>query len=97
MKHVRSTISRLSGAVLAAALLAGTPGQPSVARADELLAQGTPDCFAIGQQVAAQEGGTLAGAKAETRGGQTVCRVVVLLPARDGERPRRVETIVPAQ
>mgnify|MGYP006892260733 FL=1 len=61
------------------------------------MAQGGAGCYAKGQQVAAQEGGTLAGAQAESRGGQTVCRIVVVVPARDGERPRRAEFVVPAQ
>jgi len=62
-----------------------------------LLAQGSPDCYAIGQQIAAQQGGTLASASAESRGGTVVCRIVILVPARDGERPRRVEVTVPAR
>jgi hypothetical protein len=53
------------------------------------------DCYAIGQQVAAQNGGTLARATPATQGGQPVCRIVVLLPAKQGERPRRAEFVVP--
>lgn len=53
------------------------------------------DCFAIGQQVAAQNGGTLARATPATQDGQPVCRIVVLLPAKEGERPRRAEFVVP--
>jgi hypothetical protein len=53
------------------------------------------DCYAVGQQVAAQKGGTLAKASQSTRGGQTVCVIVVLVPGKDGERPRRVEAVVP--
>lgn len=54
------------------------------------------DCYAIGQQVAAENGGTLARASQSTRGGQPVCVVVVLVPGKDGERPRRAEIVVPA-
>jgi hypothetical protein len=54
------------------------------------------DCFAIGEQVAAQYGGTLAKASASNRGGQTVCHIVVLVPGKDGQRPRRVQVDVPA-
>ncbi len=53
------------------------------------------DCYAIGQQVAAENGGTLAKASPATQGGQAVCRIVVLLPAKAGERPRRAEFVVP--
>ena len=54
------------------------------------------DCYAIGQQQAAQVGGQLAKATPEVRGGQQVCVIVVLVPARDGQRPRRTEIVVPA-
>lgn len=53
------------------------------------------DCYAIGAQQAAQRGGQLARATVENRGGRTVCVIVVLMPARDGERPRRDEIVVP--
>jgi hypothetical protein len=53
------------------------------------------DCYAVGQQVAAQNGGTLAKASQATRGGQAVCVIVVLVPGKDGERPRRSEIVVP--
>lgn len=54
------------------------------------------DCYAIGQQVAAQNGGQLARASAANRGGQQVCVIVVLVPGKDGQRPRRAEFVVPA-
>ncbi len=53
------------------------------------------DCYAVGQQVAAQNGGTLAKASSATRGGQAVCVIVVLVPGKEGERPRRAEIVVP--
>lgn len=53
------------------------------------------DCYAIGQQVAAQNGGTLARASQSTKGGQPVCVIVVLVPGKDGQRPRRTEIVVP--
>ncbi|MCT8991623.1 hypothetical protein NYR54_15195 [Chelativorans sp. SCAU2101] len=98
MKQVHSIIFKLASTLAALALTAGfLLGQQPPAGAQVLLAQGAPDCFAIGQQVAAQQGGTLAGAQAENRGGQTVCRIIVLVPARGGERPRRMEVTVPAR
>lgn len=54
------------------------------------------DCYSIGQQVAGQHGGTLAKASQSNQGGQSVCVIVVLVPAKDGQRPRRVEVVVPA-
>ena len=62
--------------------------------APTVVAQG--DCYAIGQQVAAQNGGTLARASQSDQGGRPVCVVVVLVPGKDGKRPRRVEFVVPA-
>lgn len=54
------------------------------------------DCYAVGMQYAARVGGQLARATPEVRGGQQVCVVVVLMPARDGQRPRREEIVIPA-
>ncbi|WOC15210.1 hypothetical protein MP213Fo_06620 [Pseudochrobactrum sp. MP213Fo] len=55
------------------------------------------DCAEIGQKVAAAQGGTLTKATAAVQNGAPVCIVVVLVPGRDGERPRRVEVAVPAK
>lgn len=54
------------------------------------------DCTAVGQQVAAAQGGKLAKATPSVQNGRDVCVVVVLVPGRDGEKPRRVEVAVPA-
>lgn len=53
------------------------------------------DCHAVGEQVAAENGGRLAKASAEDRDGQPVCVVVILKPAENGGRPKRTEIIVP--
>lgn len=63
--------------------------------APELVVTVATDCYAIGMQEAAREGGQLARATPETRGGQTVCVIVILMPAKDGQRPRRTEKVVP--
>ncbi|WP_051469543.1 hypothetical protein [Chelativorans sp. J32] len=95
MKKSRRKLSGLVNVAGALGLLVTSAyGQVSETLSPILLAQGA-DCYAIGQQIAAQQGGTLAGASAETRGGTVVCRIVILVPARDGERPRRVEVTVP--
>lgn len=89
-------ISALAAASIAlapvpvAALPVAAPTAPSA------LHLAAADCYAVGQQVAAQNGGQMVKATPETRGGQTVCVVVVLVPARDGQRPRRAEFVVPA-
>lgn len=54
------------------------------------------DCHAIGQQQAARVGGQLAKATPDVRNGQPVCVIVVLMPAKDGQRPIRNEIVVPA-
>ena len=54
------------------------------------------DCYGIGQQIAAQNGGQLANVREANQGGQAVCVVVVLVPGKDGGRPRRQEFTVPA-
>lgn len=54
------------------------------------------NCHAIGMQHAARSGGQLLRATPEIRGGQTVCVIVVAEPAREGQRPRRTEIVVPA-
>lgn len=64
-------------------------------RATSQVVQAASNCYAVGQAVAAQKGGTLAKASDATRGGRTVCVIVVLVPGKDGQRPRRVEVVVP--
>jgi hypothetical protein len=53
------------------------------------------NCAAIGMQVAAENGGRLAQARPSTQGGRPVCVIVVLVPGKDGKRPRRAEFVVP--
>jgi hypothetical protein len=53
------------------------------------------DCYAIGEQVARDNGGELANAMADTQDGQPVCRIIVLVPSQDGGRPKRREFVVP--
>lgn len=88
---------RLSITALLAALLGLAVAVPTEAgqRSGEILVA-QADCYAIGQQVAADNGGTLAKAQSANRGGQEVCVIVVLVPGKDGQRPRRTEIVVPA-
>ncbi|PRD45995.1 hypothetical protein C5748_01265 [Phyllobacterium phragmitis] len=84
-------------AVLAVASTAHAGSLPQIApQKATLLTRVAGDCVAIGQQVASSQGGTLTKATPAVQNGQDVCVVVVLVPGRDGERPRRVEVAVPA-
>ena len=53
------------------------------------------DCYAVGDQLAQQNGGTVAKAVPVTQDGQAMCRIVLLIPGAEGERPRREEILVP--
>lgn len=97
MKNIRIPTLALAAlmALGAVAPASGLPMASSMPATPQriLLAQG--DCYAVGQQIAAENGGTLAKATPEDRGGQQVCVIVVLVPGQDGQRPRRAEFVVP--
>ncbi|MFK0688541.1 hypothetical protein ACFX5Q_10095 [Mesorhizobium sp. IMUNJ 23033] len=97
MKTLRSHFRTATLALAAAGLFASqATAMPVVAPADtQPIVLAASDCYAIGQQVAEQNGGTLAKASQTTRGGQAVCVIVVLVPGKDGQRPRRSEFVVP--
>ncbi|MEI9405061.1 hypothetical protein [Mesorhizobium argentiipisi] len=91
--HLRKAVLALAAAGFFASQTTAMPViDPSV---DQTVVLAANDCYAIGQQVAAQNGGTLAKASQATRGGQQVCVIVVLVPGKDGQRPRRSEIVVP--
>ncbi|WP_412057630.1 hypothetical protein [Bartonella sp. DGB2] len=54
------------------------------------------DCTEVGKRVARQQNGKLARSTPEMQSGRNVCVVVVLIPAHDGEKPRRMEITAPA-
>lgn len=89
---IRSTVLALCASGLIAPKVSATPAEPLDQQPIIIAAA---DCYAIGQQVAAQNGGTLAKANSSSQGGQSVCVIVVLVPGKDGERPRRSEFVVP--
>lgn len=93
--HIRLWISGLAVAGLATAHAAASPLRSAGPAYKETVILAQSDCYAIGQQVAAENGGTLARASQAQRGGQAVCVIVVLVPGKNGERPRRTEIIVP--
>jgi hypothetical protein len=85
MKTFRA-IFRVAALGLLSAGLLGAQAAPSAAA----------DCYSIGQQIAAEYGGQLANVSQTNRGGQPACVIVVLIPGKDGDRPRREEFVVPA-
>jgi hypothetical protein len=89
----QTAIAALSATVLLISEAAALPAAP--VNADSVVVAIGGDCYAIGEQVAAQNGGTLAKAAPSTQGGQPVCVVVVLVPGKGGQRPRRVQLVVP--
>lgn len=96
MKTLRSIFRPAVAALCATGLFASSAmaGPQQAAEGEYIVA--AADCYAIGQQVADQHGGTLARASESNQGGQPVCVIVVLVPAKDGQRPRRVQVVVPA-
>jgi hypothetical protein len=69
-------------------------GKPAIA-ATAMALNIEADCYAIGQDKAAELGGTLAKAKPDMDGDAPVCRLVIVVPGQNGERPKRVEVTVP--
>jgi hypothetical protein len=97
MKITRTIFRAAAGAICGVGLFVSQAAATPMARPtveDPIVLVGG-DCYSIGQQVAAQNGGTLAKASQGTQGGRPVCRIVVLVPGKDGQRPRRTEIVVP--
>lgn len=78
-----------AGPAAAATLFAPPPALNSA------VVQVAASCSAVGQRIAASKGGTLVRAS-PTQNGQS-CIIVIVVPAKDGQRTRRVEMTVPAQ
>lgn len=93
--HRAKSYGAVIGWGLAAALTPLDARAAPTAEPAQMLAQAA-DCYAVGSRVAAANGGQLVQATAEARGGQTVCRVVIVIPGGSGERPKRAEFVVPA-
>ena len=86
--------------VLLLALLAGIAPAQAMPLTDPkhepLVKPVAANCYAIGRQIALQRGGQLMQASAINTGDRLMCRIVIRVPGRDGQRPRRAEFIVPA-
>ncbi|WP_254493710.1 hypothetical protein [Bartonella sp. B1099] len=61
--------------------------------ADSVMAAG---CTEVGKKVATQEKGVLVRSKLVVEDGRDMCAIVVVIPAHNGEKLRRVEVVVPA-
>jgi hypothetical protein len=97
MKHTLFSLPLAALISASGVLHAGAvPIAPDASQNGALLQLAAADCSQVGQQVAQSQGGTLARATSQTQNGREVCVVVVLIPGKDGERPRRVEVAVPA-
>ncbi len=55
------------------------------------------NCAEVGKKVSAQEKGVLVRSKPVVQDGKDMCDIVVVVPARNGEKLRRVEVSVPAE
>ena len=97
MKTVRTHFIALLTGLLCAGQALAIPARPASLEGETRLPVFTvqADCFAVGQDKAAEMGGTLAKAKPDEEGGAPVCRLVIVVPGTDGERPKRVEITVP--
>jgi hypothetical protein len=78
-------LSRFAALGLLSAGLLGAQAGPSAAA----------DCASIGRQMAAESGGKLIQASESNQGGRPVCVVMILLPAKDGQPPRRDRQVIP--
>jgi hypothetical protein len=63
--------------------------------ADTLILAQSASCNAIGEAVAAENGGTLASASDAVQNGAEVCQIIIVVRGQNGERPRRMEVVVP--
>lgn len=95
MKPIRSLFRNAVTALCAGALGSAALAPAPVFAQEQPIVVAQADCYSVGQQIAAQNGGTLARATQANRGGQSVCVIVVLVPGKDGQRPRRQEFVVP--
>jgi hypothetical protein len=98
MRKLRTLMMLLAAILAAGGALPGRAGSlPSTHPTDlDFVMLADTDCHAVGESIADREGGRLARAAPSTRGGRTVCIIVVLVPPENGKPPRRAEFVVPA-
>ncbi len=96
MKTNRTTSLTLALALFATqSAFAGPTRVLQTAQEAQSFIQVEADCYAVGQDKAAELGGELAKASPDTVDGVPVCHVVVLIPGKDGARPQRVAVDIP--
>ncbi|WCR55345.1 hypothetical protein [Bartonella clarridgeiae] len=54
------------------------------------------DCVEVGKKIAVQQGGTLTRSTPSIRDDKNMCVVVIVIPAHNGNKLRRVEVVVAA-
>lgn len=87
-------MTRFSFISLAAFLIFSPLGAVASASGENIeIAQSA--CQSVGQMTAANAGATLLAATETTLNGAPACEVVMLMPAGNGERPRREVVVVP--
>lgn len=55
------------------------------------------DCADVGRKIADEQGGQLTKTTLVVQDNRNVCVVIVFIPGRNGEKPRRVEIAVPVK
>ena len=83
----KTALTFLFAGFLAAMPFAGANAAPGVEIVQDA-------CFTLGQKTASGRGATLVSATATTADGKAACKIVLLVPGKDGERPRRETVIV---
>jgi len=96
MKHLFCIFTSALAAVtmVSSAAFAASPVAPIAA--PELATRVAANCNAVAQDVGAQYGGRARGSE-QTRNGEQVCVVVVVVEGKAGERAQRIEVVVPAK
>lgn len=97
MAILRFSRRLLLAALLLSSIAPGVAGAVPVAvpASPSLVVNVADDCYAIGQRVAAENGGRLGNVTASEEGGQRVCIVVVLVPPREGKKGQRLTIVEP--
>lgn len=54
------------------------------------------ECAEVGKKVSTQKNGVLVRSKPVVQDGKDMCVIVIVIPAHDGEKLRRVEVSIPA-
>lgn len=94
MKKVHVSTAWLLAALLTVSALAPASAQYRREVVPGPAMGGSANCWAVGESVAAQEGGELMNATPAASGGRQAC-VVVIVIRNPGQPPRRVQRVVP--